>query len=194
MSSSRITGWRFTAGWWDYWDRWLGFPIGVPQTCGWSGDLLCETLSHNNRTGAEIQKGLEGCLYCWYTLELPVCLSPRDNLSCAACKRKPPWTSCHTRSKRGHLQIEILALFYPQGHACHHSQNPEHARSTSISLLVIKRNMITQRILVPENFLTEGADHILVLVHVLVSNVSVLGRSWTENLATFITREYPPCR
>ena len=145
MSSSRITGWRFTADWWDYWDRWLGFPIGVPQTCGWSGDLLCETLSHNNRTGAEIQKGLEGFLillknkpytlhlrwYCYknytppppcYKLiiedwinpeysweELPVYSSPRDNLSCAAGKRKPPWTSCHTRSKRGlYLQTEIL--------------------------------------------------------------------------------------
>ena len=51
---------------------------------------------------------------------------------------------------------------------------------TSVSLLVIECNMITQRILVPENFFTHGADHILVLVHMLVSNVPVLGRSWTE--------------
>ena len=48
---------------------------------------------------------------------------------------------------------------------------------TSVSLLVIECNMITQRILVPENFFTHGADHILVLVHMLVSNVPVLGRS-----------------
>ena len=37
--------------------------------------------------------------------------------------------------------------------------------------------MITERILVPENFFTHGADHILVLVHMLVPDMPVLGRS-----------------
>ena len=52
--------------------------------------------------------------------------------------------------------------------------------------------MITQGVLVAENFFTDRTDHILMLVHMLVSDVPVLRRSWTEYLATFITREYLP--
>ena len=56
-------------------------------------------------------------------------------------------------------------------------KNLQSLQFTSISLLVIECNMITQRILVPENFFTHRADHILVLVHMLVSDMPVLGRS-----------------